>query len=293
MTDSKLKSLHERAMLVRHTIKRKQFRKLDREATHKIAADNGADLDEAGRFNKILIAREALADINQIASSAYQHHLSNTLPWDDQGSRLLPSDNYFDYTNKQRAYRERFDKAVGEFVKQYPAYIDEAKKRLNGMFHLSDYPDPSTIAEGFGMSVKIRPLPNVDDIRAGLPKAETDRIKKELKADLHAVIHAATTDLWKRLYDSVETMRDRLKEYSEDDNKRFFKSWTNNVREIAELVAKLNFDNDPKLEAARVKALNLVDSYDNEDLAKVNQMALSASVDADAILADMIGYIGG
>ena len=293
MTDNALKSLHERAMLVRHTISRKQFRKFDREATHKIAEDNGADLEEAGRFNKILIAREALGDINKIASSAYQHHLANTLPWDDQGSRLLPSENYFPYTNKQREYRERFETAVAEFVAQYPSYIEEAKARLNGMFHLSDYPDVDTIADAFSMSVRVRPLPNVDDIRAGLPDAEKQRIKDELEADLKAVVENAILNLWKRLYESLETMRDRLKDYSDqDEDRRFFKAWTNTVRDIATLIGKMNFTDDQKLEEMRVRCFALIDQYDNDTIRENKSIALEASIDADAILKDMIGYMG-
>jgi hypothetical protein len=280
-------------MLVRHTIRRKQFRKFDREATHKIATDNGADLDEAGRFNKILITRTALGAINKIASSAYQHHIANTLPWDDQGARLLPSQHYFEYTSAQRDYKQRYDAEVAKFVAAYPTYIEEAKARLMLMFLLSDYPAPETIADSFSMDVKIRPLPNVDDIRAGLPESEIERIKAELQSDLTAVVKAATVDLWTRLYESLKAMRDNLKEFAENEDKRFYRAWTTNVRDIATLIHKLNFENDQDLEDARTKTLALLDRYDTEAMKEDESVALEASIDADDILSDMIAYIGG
>lgn len=289
---SNLKTLHQKAVLARHIIHRNSFRKFDREATRKIASDNNADIDGAGRFNKILIERGALKTINGIISRAYHHHIENTLPWDDAGSRLLPSENYFPYTEAQRAYQDELQAAVEEFVVEYPKFIDEAKTRLSGMFRPSDYMDAARVRECFGLETKIRPLPNADDIRIGIDTKEAAKIKKQLEADMQQVVTEAINDLWQRLESSLTIMRDRLEQYATEENRRFFNSWINNVRDITKVIDKLNFTGDKNLERIRVKAEKLVATIDNGQVKESQPIAQKIADEADAILKAMSVYTG-
>lgn len=289
---SKIKSLHEKAVLARHIIHRNSFRKFDKDVTHQIARDKGADLDRAGRFNKILIERDALKKINGVISQAYHHHIHNTLPWDDAGSRLLPSENYFNYTKRQREYQEELREAVDEFVAEYPAYIEEAKQRLNGMFRESDYMSVERVRECFGLETKIRPVPNANDIRAGIDAKEAAKIKAQIEADMQAVINDAVGDLWNRLEESLTTMRDRLDQYATEDNRRFFNSWINNVRDVTKIIERLNFTEDKHLESIRAKAEKLVSSIDNSNVKDSQPMAKRIADEADSILKAMSVYTG-
>jgi hypothetical protein len=82
-------SLTSRAMLCSLSISVWSARKHDPDASEEIAARHGAQSD-AGRYHKMLLPKAALAKIQKIVSEARQEHCFMTLPWDDNGYRVLP-----------------------------------------------------------------------------------------------------------------------------------------------------------------------------------------------------------
>jgi hypothetical protein len=95
-------SLSSRAMLCALSISMWSARKQDAEASEEIAQRHGAQSD-AGRYHKVLLPKKALAEIRKIASEARQLHYFMTLPWDDNGYRVLPAAAYMEHTEKMRA----------------------------------------------------------------------------------------------------------------------------------------------------------------------------------------------
>src|SRR3546814_5363729 len=63
-------------------------RRIDRKATEEINEKNNA-ANDAGRYNKLLVDSKALAGIQSAISAARAFHYSRTLPWQDDGARLL------------------------------------------------------------------------------------------------------------------------------------------------------------------------------------------------------------
>jgi len=83
-------ALSSRAMLCSLSISMWSARKHDPDASQEIAVRHGAQTD-AGRYHKVLLPKEALAEIQKIVSDARQEHYFITLPWDDNGYRVLPA----------------------------------------------------------------------------------------------------------------------------------------------------------------------------------------------------------
>jgi hypothetical protein len=104
-------SLSSRAMLCSLSISMWSARKHDPQASEEIAQRHGAQAD-AGRYHKVLLPKEALTEIHKIVSEARQEHYFMTLPWDDNGYRVLPAAAYMDHTEKMRALSNRFTPAV-------------------------------------------------------------------------------------------------------------------------------------------------------------------------------------
>jgi hypothetical protein len=94
----------EKAMLARLKISRWGASKHDRAISEQVAVQHQAD-PSMGRYSKRLVARERLEEIRQIATRARHHHYENTLPWLDDGARILPAANYFDYMAQQNALK--------------------------------------------------------------------------------------------------------------------------------------------------------------------------------------------
>jgi hypothetical protein len=284
--------LTERAMLVRHIVRRKEFRKFDRQVSEEVARAHGSDPDKSGRYNKVLIAREYLEKVNRISDRAYNHHIENTLPWEDRGSRILPAEHYFKYMEAQRAYRAKFEQAVAEFIAAYPEMIEEAKVRLNGMFNAKDYPPQHELAEAYEINVQVTPIPDAKDFRVDLSVSEKAKVKKQLEARMNEALKNAIADLWQRLHDSIETLRDRLAKYEESEKKMFFRAWVDNVRSIVELIPALNFTADPDLQNIAGRAEAELLKYEADYLREQDAARAEVATAADDILAAMAGYIG-
>jgi len=140
-------SINEKAMLVYLNISFWTARKYDKRISQEIEDQYNAD--DAGRYNKILIAKEHLANIQKIISAARTFHYENTLPWNDNGGRLLPSANYFNYVKSIQGLKDDFQQEVNNFLRVYPDLKDEAKGRLNGMFDEEDYPEENLLEDKF------------------------------------------------------------------------------------------------------------------------------------------------
>lgn len=131
--------LASRAMIVSLSISQWSGRRLDRQITDEVNQNHGAAAD-AGRYNKLLLPKEALADIVSIVGETRSDFLKRTLPWMDNGSRIMASDAYLQHMSWVRGQVAKFDRAVDKFLSDYPQYVADARVRLNGMFKDDDYP---------------------------------------------------------------------------------------------------------------------------------------------------------
>ena len=234
-------SIHERAMLVDISISQWSMRAYDRKISKEIEEEHKAE--NAGRFNKILIAVEESRRIVQAAGEARTFHYMNTLPWSDEGKRILPSANYWDYVNELNIKKHKFWRIVESFWNGYENYKDEAKIRLNTMFNEDDYPPLEQLRNKFRFNISFLPIPKAEDFRVDLGNDAIERIKLEIEQTVETAERAAIKDMWTRLYDSIKHIIDRLS--SEDAI--FRDSLIGNVIELSALLPKLNFTNDSHL----------------------------------------------
>lgn len=288
-------SLSSRAMLCALSISVWSARKHDVEASEEIARQHGAHAD-AGRYHKVLLPKEALAEIQKIVSEARQEHYFMTLPWDDNGYRVLPAAAYMEHTEKMRALSNRFTPAVEILVSQFGQLVEEAKVRLGGLFQAADYPGCDELRSKFSFETKVMPLPSANDFRVTLGDEEKDRIKRQITAAVEASLQVASRELWQRLYESVSHMAERLQAYkvTEDGVEHPFRdSVVTNLMKLVDILPKLNVSGDAELEqlADHVRASLLVDPNElrKSELVRT-ETAKTASAIADRMKAYMAGY---
>lgn len=281
-------NLGSKAMLVRLAIKQWSVRKYDRKITQKIAKDYQTTAD-AGRYTKVLLAENAIRKMNKISNEARSYHYERTLPWYDWGPRLLPADNYLEYTQKIQFFKTEFEKAVHEFVQNYPTYVADAQQRLNGMFDPADYPKPSNIILFYGFKVSVDPLPDKEDFRVSLGESEVEAIKADIEARTREAQAAGMRELWTRLHDAVKNMVDRLS----DDKAIFRDSLVSNLGELVSLLPKMNIVGDSDLEAMRRDVEKRLCGYKPDQLRTDKRSRREAANAAKSILDNMSGYMGG
>jgi len=287
-------SLSSRAMLCSLSISMWSARKHDPEASEEIAQRHGAQAD-AGRYHKVLLPKAALAEVHKIASEARQEHYFMTLPWDDNGYRVLPAAAYMDHTEKMRELANRFTPAVDTLAQQFGQLVEEAKVRLGGLFRSEDYPPPDELRSKFSFATKVMPLPDAGDFRVALGDEEKERIKRQITAAVEASLQVASRELWQRLYDAVSHLAERLQAYKvtgQGVEHPFRDSVITNLVKLVDVLPKLNVTADPELGrlAAEVRASLLVDP---QELRQSEAVRTETAKQAMVISARMSAYMSG
>jgi len=277
-------SISHRAMLVNLSISAWTARKHDRRVDQTVDAHYKAT--GAGRFNKILIAEEAIKAVDKTANAGRTYHYEQTLPWTDQGQRLLPVANFQTYSAEMRKLRAEFDSAVSAFASNYDALVDDARLRLNGLFRGSDY--PQDIRSRFGWSVTILPVPTGQDLRVDLAEAELAAIQAEITEHTQAAVQAAHADLYRRLAEAVGHMADKLG----DKDAIFRDSLVENLAELCELLPRLDLVGDPQLAELRRKVEKKLLRHEPQELREDSGARARTARDAAAILKAMEGMYG-
>lgn len=229
--------LQEKAITVNLCINAWSARKHDKKITAEVEDQHQAK--DAGRYNKLLIAKEEMQKIQKATSAARTFHYENTLPWSNNGDRLLPAANYFDYVKKMQELKNDFETAVNVFLNNYDTVIEDAKIRLNGMFNAVDYPTKNEIGNKFGFKTDFFPLPETD-FRISIGQAEINVLKMGMENAYNDRLRNAMQDIKTRIKEQLEHMKVKLSE----KDAIFKNSLFDNLRDIINLMPKLNITGD-------------------------------------------------
>jgi len=239
-------NLSDRALLVQLNISQWTARKYDKRATQQVADSNNTTM-AAGRYNKSLLPMNDYLDrVHKKATFIREKYYKNTLPWGMDGTMMLPTSNYLQFMNDFRKEKSEWLTCVNDFVTAYPQLVLNAQQLLGGLYDPADYPAQHLIADKFKMDMAIFPVPS-SDFRVSIASEELSRIQQDVEARVKDAQQAALQEVWQRLFERVKHMADKLA-----DPKAIFRdSLVENAREICAMLPRLNFADDPNLEAMR------------------------------------------
>ena len=281
------------AMLVSLRINAWSGRLHDRQASRHVAIHHDASAS-AGRYNKRLLPKAAFAALTATMSQARTTHYENTLPWDDQGSRLLTVANYERYTELLDALGERVARARTRFIEDYDDYIDQARLDLGRLFRIEDYPSKEALRDRFSIAYRIVPVPDADHFMAQLAASDTERVRRDIERRIEERLHGAVGDLYRRLGEAVEHVSERLREDGEGKPLVFRDSLIENIRSLVDVVPRLNIFGDDELARLCEQVKDRISVVEPDTLrpSRTFDPAVRARVkrDADAMTAQFAGY---
>ena len=151
--------ISEKAMLAAVHISIWTAVKHDRKVSRDVADQHGAH-QGAGRYNKQLLrGADKLDELRMLAGQIRQYFYKITLPWSDEGFRLLPANFYFDLMAQMREFGRASSWGVELSYKVYPQYIEQVRPELNDLFREEDYPVAEKPA-GRSLTLKVEILPS-------------------------------------------------------------------------------------------------------------------------------------
>lgn len=293
---------HTNVLLATLSMSAWSAKKYDRKISQKVAAEHGAT-ENVGRYNKNLMPIEASTyrACHDLRSEARAFFNNETLPWlDMDGTRIVASTNFLNLSEGMRERRLKIENADKLFLDEAPTLFERARFCLNGMWKAEDYPTGKKLSKKFSFALKFFPMPDAADFRV---KELTDEVKQQAAADIQQGIEGAIGDLWDRLDQVVTHMASRLankkmcdckackgREFKTDE---FHDTLVENVRNVCDIIPRLNFTGDPKLEECRKQILAGLAQFEPQQLRDSQSLRETIAERAEQIQKEMAIFMQG
>lgn len=260
--------------------------RLDKAASQKVTSDANAAGD-AARVNKLLIPKDAMKEITSTASAIRLHFYEKTLPWKDNGDRLLPRALFMEFMAEHNRLITIFTQARDQFVDtSYPSAREQAQFRMGELFKAADYPMPSQLRDKFYINLDIDAVTEAQDFRVEMDATTVTQIQADITANLQQRMRRAMQDVWQRLAETLGHFAEKM-----STDAIFRDSTVKHLDDLIAVLPALNILDDPQLEALRQEIEGTLTGFRPADLRKDPALRKGVGDDAKAIMARMQGFM--
>lgn len=283
-------SLEEKAMLIKLSLGRWTARKKDKLASNATEQQFQTAHGQT-QVTKALVGKKALKGINSKLDYAYNYYLSHTLPWTDDGFRILSAAMYTEFMSTMRNIKADIMDEIEVVATNYEAIRQEAEIALGGpvsqggLFDEADY--PTDIRSKYRFETIITPIPSKQDFR--VTHISDDAIA-EIESQIESRYKSAEAEAMKDLYERVKEVMTKVYEAFGDPEADFRDSKIDNVTELMEMVPKLNIAGDKNLDKMRKVIETKICTLSAKELRTDINARKAAADEAKTILAQMDEY---
>ena len=278
--------IHTSAMLVELSVSNWTGMKIDRRASQEVDETKGTKVAANTVHKKLFAGTKLLDDIVKFSAKVRAAHNESTLPWTDNGVRLLPSSSFMDYKSKMSTLETEWEGFVNGFLENYVDLKTEAAYNLGASYDALDYPDIEEIRSRFAFKLVFSPVPTSGDFRVDVGEQAKAELQQQYEADAKEKTSKAMQTAWDRLHKNLENMSSKLADKNTNGDKKVFRdSLLDNAVSLVDSLKHLNINNDPKLEEARKDLeLTLTDVHEAQDLRDFRNTRLEVKKGVDDIL---------
>jgi hypothetical protein len=277
-------SIASSAMLVEMSISTWTARKLDKKVSTQVDLDNGAKTKVVNANKNLMAGTGVLDTIVKYAANARAWHLSQTLPWTDNGSRLLPMSNFMDYKKQLGELETNYEALVDKFIVAYPSLVSAAAFQLGTLFDRNEYPDESSLKKKFKFTYSFFPVPTAGDFRIDINEEAKAEIMANCNSAYEDRLNNAMREAWSRLHECLSRMSERLTDNADGSRKIFRDSLVENGVELVTMLKHLNITQDPQLEQARRDLQSAIGAHDLDSLRDNSNAREVVKLKVDTIL---------
>jgi hypothetical protein len=271
-------------MLVELSISTWTARKLDKKVSTQVDLDSGAKTKVVNANKNLMAGTGVLDTIVKYAANARAWHLSQTLPWTDNGSRLLPMSNFVNYKKQLGELEANYEALVDKFIIAYPNLVSAAAFQLGTLFDRNEYPDENSLKKKFKFTYSFFPVPTAGDFRIDINEEAKAEIMANCNSAYQDRLNNAMREAWSRLHDCLSRMSERLTDNADGSRKIFRDSLVENGVELVTMLKHLNITQDPKLELARRELQVAIGAHDLDSLRDNSNAREAVKMRVDSIL---------
>lgn len=254
-----------------------EARKLDKNTQAEVLANKGAKSRRAATVSKHLFSEcPALEAIKTLRGEIRIWFNNVTLPWDDNGGRLITTAQYLKVMEQAGKYEQRFDALVAAFLGVYQTEISKQAFEMGALFDRSEYPQANEVRGKFRFALSVSPVPLSGDFRVDIGNEAAAQLRKQYEQAMQQRVAGAVSDTWQRIKTQVEWVHERMVAVLEHDpdaveeipttddtgavvsveikkkrRPKLYESMLEQGLELCNLLKDLNVTDDPKLEQAR------------------------------------------
>lgn len=283
----------------------------DKATKEEVLATKGARSKRAASVSKHLFSEcPALDAIKALRGEAYLWFRRETMPWDDNGGRLITTKRYLQTMDQAAKYEQRFNALVNAFLGVYQTEISKQAFENGALFDRSEYPSEDEVRAKFRFALNVSPVPTSGDFRVDIGHEAAKQLAEQYERLAAERMSAALAEPWQRIKDQVLWVKERMEAvlaYDPDaveeqlvldpDGKtidikitkkrrpKLYDSMLENGLELCKTLSDFNITNDPRLEEARREleaALTRVDMdslKESPELQKATKTAMQDILD--------------
>ena len=243
MTNISIPSFREKAITVR--LRRAMYIPTKYDSAATAAAESSFGAGNVGRYTKRLLKNcTQLKDVQKAFQDVYTYVIDHTLPWMDEGVRVLPNASYVDFAQEVGEFRRKALSKVEKLGAVWDSAVLADKARLGSMWNPMDYPTKEEMLAKWGISVVFSPIPASEDFRIDMDEAD----RKALDDAIHEVEQSSTGYLLKEMLKPVAAMAAKLSVPIGDEGSIFRDSLMGNLKDVANRAKKLNLNHDARVD---------------------------------------------
>jgi len=249
-------------------------RKLDRDQVTKAAQEFHADPRFIGASKKLINPRtKKYRDCNAILGEARAYWKSVTIPFPEDGVRLIRRDRMAKFQETMNAFKQELLQAAQALQQDYETIRGEAQQQLGDLFNESDYP-----ADIMGLFSLKWEFPSIEPPAYLMEADPTGQLYAQqvalMEARLQESIVLAEEAFTKSFHEMVTHLAERLKfgEVDPETGERkplvFRDSAIENLQAFFEQFKALNVGSNPDLDKLVEQAKQVVGATDPGDIRK-------------------------
>lgn len=290
--------LSRKALQFHFSISQWNYRKKDKQAMAKTAADFGVD-ESRIKTTKQLADPENFKDLEKLVNDFRTFVYTHTSPHVNKGTYILPA--VFDGRLKEkiREFSVAFDAEKSVIIGKVSGFIRQAEIDLNGLFDAADYPSTDELESKYSFSHSFDIFSDPSNILVDIVQSEIDSLAADLNQRHNTILQSNTADCWERIFEVVKSLQVAMEKESRTDKRGderapiFRDSVIGNIRELVDVLPGLNIAGDINLELARQELEKELAGIDPADLRESSTSRLEVAETAGTILTNLAGYLGG
>ncbi len=291
---SNLPSVASAGLLCSLNISVWEGRKKDKGIEEEVAASKGARSRRATSVYKTLFVDcPALEAIKSLRGEARQYLNKYSMPWDHNGTVLVPARVFIEEMEAGMAKMERrFNTLVDILINVWGLEISKQAFERGAMFNRDEYPLAEEVRDKFGFTFNVRPVPLAGDFRVDMGNEALKRVQEMCEADTQQCVQRALAATWERVQTQVNWVRDRMDalltynpdapDETDEEGKvikkrrpKVYDSMLETGVELCGILRDLNVTNDPKLEEARQMLESALIRVDTDSLKESTELQSS------------------